>query len=247
MGRKSHPLWHHFKKVNDTNYKTQRAQCNHCSTSVSNTPSNMRNHLNNCNQLPKPRTLSRGNNSYDSSSNNASSTSSTFQQYVTDIVTTEKKNELNVLLSQAIHQTATPFSFFDHPSWVEFFKALRPSWNLPPPMAISGELLDTCYKDVMRLTIEKVKEANGGILSIDGSTDRIGNSKCNIILHCPLPYFVGYLASDLKRDTTPNVIEKIVKAMKELDDITGIKSTAAFISDSCNGMRDVRLKLLEKH
>lgn len=50
---------------------------------------------------------------------------------VESTVTVEKKKELNVLFSQAMHETATPFSFFEHPSWKAFFSAFKPNWKVP--------------------------------------------------------------------------------------------------------------------
>lgn len=257
MGRKKHDLWAHFTRVSGDQFKTTRAKCNHCRDTVSGTPTNMRSHLNGCSKVPQspiPLNVSRTSSISKISITNrsaqlheSSSNLRPLDYLVSSKVTVEQKKILDELFSNAIHETATPFSFFDQQCWLKFFQAVCPSWKVPHPRLISGELLDNAYDNIMDRSINLIREANGGVLSIDGATDKMSNCKCNVILHTPLPIFIEYLPTDLNRETSENVVEKLSNAMNRLDDKTKLlKSSFSFISDSCNVMRDVRKKLVEK-
>ena len=57
--------------------------------------------------------------------------------------------------------------------------------------------------------------------------------------------FVEYLSSDFQRDTTPNVVQKLKATIDKIDTKVGFKCITSFISDSCNGMSDVRKVLMK--
>lgn len=164
---------------------------------------------------------------------------------IVQTITTEMKRELDLKFSKAMHATTTPFQFFNHSLWIDFFSSLT-KWKLPSPELLGGELLDVVYRDVMAKVIEEIKRSGGGTLSTDGATDNLSKSKSNVILHTPRPLFIEYLRSDLKRETTPNVVAKLTDTIRRLDETVGVKCVSNFVSDSCNGMRDVRKKLQEK-
>ena len=253
MGRHQHEIWTHFSNVSDSQFKSKRAKCNYCKQTVSSTPQNMRTHYNNCPMALKPdKSITFGDSRRTISSSSQARESchadsqQTLHHLVESTISSEKKKKIDFLFAKAVNETATPFSFFEHRAWVDFFQALAPNWKLPSPRHVSGDLLDTCYDQVMKQTYENIKEANGGTLSIDGATDKMSNSKCNIILHTPLPMFIDYLQTDLKRDTTENVVKKIEDSINAIDRKTGINSTFSFVSDSCNGMRIVRQKIIQK-
>lgn len=98
----------------------------------------------------------------------------------------------------------------------------------------------------MYKTIEAIVEVKGGTLSIDGTTDKMSKSKCNVIIHTPKPVFIKYLQSDFKRDRADNVVLKIKDTMKEINSNTKSVTSIIFVSDSCNSMRLVRNKLVEE-
>lgn len=88
-----------------------------------------------------------------------------------------------------------------------------------------------------------IKASGGGNMSIDGATDNLWKSKSNVIIYASNLFFVEYLTVDLKLETTANVVEKFVDFLTLLDVSKGIKCVDSFISDSWNGMRDVRRNL----
>lgn len=98
----------------------------------------------------------------------------------------------------------------------------------------------------MTEAFNKIKTEMGGTLGIDGATDNLAKSKSNVILHTPFPIFIEYIKGDLDRETTPNVVSKVEDSIRRLNEKVGSQCVNSFVSDSCNGMRDVRKKLIEK-
>lgn len=46
-------------------------------------------------------------------------------------------------------------------------------------------------------------------MGMDGATNRLSKSLSNIIVHVPVPLFIEYLNAYMKRETTPNVVNKL--------------------------------------
>lgn len=67
----------------------------------------------------------------------------------------------------------------------------------------------------------------------------------NTLVHTPLPVFIEYLRADLKTETTSNVVIRLKAIMRRFDENVGLKCANSFISDSINGVRDVRRALVE--
>lgn len=259
MGRSKHPMWNHFRPApHSSQFRGQRAACKYCKQTVSACPKNMSTHYSNCEHVPKSigqipaDTISQPSSS-DSlsvrksiSKHSSNSSTGPLSHLIADSINNDLKDELNYLFAYAIHVTATPFSFFLHKAWHDFFAKLRPNWKMPSPSVIGGVLLDDIYKKIMDKTIESIKNSGGGTLSIDGATDNLAKSKSNVIIYAPCPLFVEYLRSDLNRETTGNVVEKINDVVNRLDQASGIRCVTNFISDSCNGMRDVRRTLVSQ-
>lgn len=262
MGRPQSLRWNYFTKVNAPgNMKTKRAKCKFCGRTVSASSQNMDTHARNCTEMK--RTLGALLEEPQKSQQSVSPTVATETQsashtpaplkgplssIATNNVSSSRRDELNVLFAKAIHETATSFSFFENPSWVAFFRELSSSWHPPPPRHIGGALLDNVYENIMAGVLEAIiRKSSGGVLGIDGATSRLPKSVSNVIIHNTKPLFIEYLRSDLKRETTVNVVDKIEDVMRRLDEQTGFQMSAySFISESCNGMRDVRRKLVEK-
>lgn len=87
---------------------------------------------------------------------------------LTHSVTAARRDQINMLFAKAIHETLTSFSFFEHPSWVDFFKESSPSLNPLPPRNIGSALLDDFYNSIMINVVESIQKSNGGILGIYG-------------------------------------------------------------------------------
>lgn len=71
-------------------------------------------------------------------------------------------------------------------------------------------------------------------MGIDGATNVLSKSNSNVILHTPITFFVEYLSSDLKRETTQDVVEKVKDTVARFKDVIDY-TPDSFVSDSCNG------------
>lgn len=69
----------------------------------------------------------------------------------------EKRSELDLKCSKAMHGTGNPFPFFDYPLWYDFFSALSPGWKLLSLEKLSVTLLDSVYSQPMTDTFEKLR------------------------------------------------------------------------------------------
>jgi len=141
---------------------------------------------------------------------------------------------------KALHETATAFAMFDHPSWQEFFAEGMPTWCTPSPLAISTHLLSDLYDTVQNNMAKELLAAPGVVLSMDGATNVLSRSMSNVIAHSPAPWFVEYLRADLKKETSRNTLDKVIDVLNRLHEFIGKDVVHAFISDSCNSMRLLR-------
>lgn len=158
-----------------------------------------------------------------------------------------EKSQLNRLFSDAIHETATSFAMFDHPSWQSFFKQLSPSWHTPSPTLISTDLLNEKYTEVQIKMACELADAPAVIIGMDGATNVLSRSMSNIIAHDPRPWFVEYLPADLKKESESELATKVVSSLDRLHSFVDKKVAVAFVSDSCNAMRALRRNLLDNN
>ena len=128
MGRNRSDWWAHFSKKTDDRFKTARALCKYCGETVSSTPRNMSTHYSNCAKVPRSvgqlpsddrtttpsvkRTISK---------TSRPTWSANLSHLISQSLSSEKKEELDKKFSLALNATATPFSYFEHPLWFEFF------------------------------------------------------------------------------------------------------------------------------
>ena len=121
----------------------------------------------------------------------------------------DEKLAIDRKFAKAMHETATPFNLFDHPSWQEFFGEGMPTWTTPSPLAISTHLLNELYDSVQVQMGKDLTTAAAVVLGVDGATNVLARSMSNIIAHSPLPWFVEYLKADLKKETSRNLFDKV--------------------------------------
>lgn len=124
-----------------------------------------------------------------------------------------------------------------------FFTKLKPTWKVFASYQIGGPLLDKVYEESMSSTIDYIRESKGATIGIDGATNVMARSICNVILHTPLPMFLEYLVADLRKDTSSSVKAKVVDFLTRIEPLVGFKCQS-FISDSCNLIIAVRKMLV---
>jgi len=72
------------------------------------------------------------------------------------------------LLGTAIFSSATPLSIIENNHWIQFFKALRPSFQLPTRFMLSHKLLDYEYNLINLDVRKKINNAYVYGVQIDG-------------------------------------------------------------------------------
>lgn len=103
--------------------------------------------------------------------------------FINDVMAAEEKGYLDGLWGNAVHATGTSFSLHDDPALQEFFRAMRPSWTIPPLERLSGKLLDACYESTMFSTFDVMLGAKSATLGIDGATSPLLLSISNVMAH----------------------------------------------------------------
>ena len=131
--------------------KSKRVLCVHCNRSVSYSTSNMKTHTTSCDkmvrsigQLPAQSNVSGSSVSGSATPDSSCSVKSVLRQLNGKSYPSLGKHEklsIDRKFVKALHETATAFAMFDHPSWQEFFAEGMPTWCTPSPLAISTHLL----------------------------------------------------------------------------------------------------------
>ena len=61
----------------------------------------------------------------------------------------------------------------------------------------------------MQAMIDEVNRKGSATVGVDSATNRLSKSISNFTIHLPHPFSVEYLESDLQRETSLNVFNKI--------------------------------------
>jgi len=158
----------------------------------------------------------------------------------------DEKACIDRAFAAAMHETSSDFDFFDHPKWQFFFDLIAPNWRTPPPSTIGTDLLNTTYTQQQIDMLHALGGTPAIILGLDAATDVHSKSKTNLMAHDPQPWFLEYLAADLKKETAEAVVDKVEAAIGQLDALLGKSLVTAVMTDSCNTMRAFRSKIVTK-
>lgn len=92
----------------------------------------------------------------------------------------------------------------------------------------------------MSKVIDMIKRSSERFMGVGGPKNGLSKSQSDLIVNVPVPVFIEYLRSYIQGETTVNVITNIEYIISRIAKCIGMKTIFAFVSDSCNGMRDVR-------
>lgn len=137
------------------------------------------------------------------------------------------------MLAKAIFVSGAPFVMVEHPVWKEFFKRLRPSYELPSRKHISTTLLDFHYNQTKKMVDNEVKNANVLHLQLDGWSNIRNESIINFVVNQPKPYFVDFVATEEKSHTGQYLAAKI----KEVIEQYGSDKFFSCIGDNARNMQ----------
>lgn len=135
---------------------------------------------------------------------------------IQNVMTMEVNSELDYQFENATHETATAFKIFDNNDVNSFFDKLNPCWNPPAPSFNGERMLYDVYECRINCFIRYIQRARGGVIEIDGATNRLSKSVSNVIINLPVHLPVEYLRAELKRETTVNVVAKITEDINRL-------------------------------
>jgi hypothetical protein len=132
-----------------------------------------------------------------------------------DNMTDEENEVLNDMLATAIHSGGSPFTLVASAEWQAFLSRLRPSFTVPTPEVIGGQLLDDSYQRVQTATMAAVSKLPSLCITLDGTTLQTGKPILNIMLCGPHGFFIEHFTLDDARETAVNLLHK-VKSVKEM-------------------------------
>ena len=201
--------------------KCQKVRCKACNEPVAAMAARLTSHLQYCPQrtqqmigmmdsLPSVTKKSKSHNSTLTASIGTSIKS------FADSLSEKQSEELNLMLAAAMHRTATPFSFFEHPLWKAFFAKLRPMWALPSPSVIGTSLLTSAYGDVMVSTFEQIRKTQSICMTLDGATNVMGKQVLNLMACCPKAWFLQHFTMELRRESADELLLKVIEAKNQV-------------------------------
>lgn len=226
-------LYFHFDEDNrggSATFKTNQFKGKHCNRTVSRSTKSTSKHLLNCSKAPHSLGLPNAAfgeaaplqeeestlGSISTAQRSSSANTGPFMHYVRDSFSSDVLKEIDITFGLAIHKTATPFTSFKNPALSAFLGTLRPCWKPVAPSGIGGVLLDSAHEGAMLKVMLLIKGSKSGTMGIHGATNSISISLSNIVLHTLCPLFIEYSRSDLKQETTPNVVEKVNSVVERL-------------------------------
>jgi len=91
---------------------------------------------------------------------------------------------MDKLMARAIFSSTTPFSIVENTHWLNFFKALRPSYTPPSRYVLSKRLLNDEYERISFDVNNQIKNSKVYGIQIDGwSNIRLVSKNCIMVKH----------------------------------------------------------------
>ena len=150
-----------------------------------------------------------------------SQSSSGFPQWC-DSMSADDRERANALLAKAMHRSATPFTFFSSPEWVEWMHFIRPSYSFPSPDVIGGTLLNDEYVRVQQDTIREIAKFRVMCMTLDGATNKAGKQVLNHMVCGPQAFFWSHFSMNLTRETAANLFTKLLNCKARLREAIGL-------------------------
>lgn len=120
-------------------------------------------------------------------------------------------------MAKAIFISGIPLSSVEHPLWIEFFKKVRPSYNLPSRFRLASTYLDSQYSEMQCEVKRQLTESKHLHLQCDGWSNIRNESIINFVISKPQPLFVDFIMSKENKHDACYLAEQIEKVMKDHD------------------------------
>lgn len=122
---------------------------------------------------------------------------------------------LNQSLAKAIFVSGSPLSMVEHPLWIDFFKRIRPSFQLPSRYRLSSTYLDAQYTETQGNINKQLEEAKNLHLQCDGWSNLKNESIINFIISKPEPIFVEFVMTNSNSHNAEYLAQLITNLMEK--------------------------------
>lgn len=140
---------------------------------------------------------------------------------------------LNQNLAKAIFVSGSPLSMVEHPLWINFFKNIRPSFQLPSRYRLSSTYLNAQYSEMQGEINKQLGEAKYHHLQCDGWSNLKNESVINFIISKPEPLFVEYVMTKSNSHDAEYLAQLITNVMEKY----GPKKFLVVIADNAANMK----------
>jgi hypothetical protein len=157
-----------------------------------------------------------------------------------------QKKEFDKKLEKFVCSSNIAFRTVEDPYFVDFIKALRPSYMLPSRKIVGSKLLNELYEECEETTIKKLRGKTATIMQ-DGWTT---NQHEAVIAHSlfvnnEVIFIEAIVAEEAKKDAE-NCFIWIENCIKSSEEKYGVKITGC-ITDNCRTMEAMRKRLQEAY
>ena len=143
------------------------------------------------------------------------------------------KAELVILFTRAVYCSSAPLSIVENDHWIDFFKKLKPNFNLPSRYELSNRLLSQEFARVEGRVEQRVATAPCLALQMDGWSNIRRQSIVNVVLNTPEPSFFETIATGADRHTGENIAQLIISVIIKV----GPMKVVAIVTDNASSMK----------
>ena len=152
-----------------------------------------------------------------------------------DSTTEEQKKHYDQKCARFIFENCLPFSVVESPSFKDFVKSIRPSYNPPTRKKVAGPLLLDEYEELKTSVKEKIEKARYVNLVSDGWSNMRNEHVVNFIILIPNEetpiYFKSLFTADI-RQTGENIATEIIRVIEEI----GPDKVVSVVTDNAPNM-----------
>jgi hypothetical protein len=105
---------------------------------------------------------------------------------------------------------------FEHPTWKDFFQALRSSFQLPSSATIGGKLMRAEYAVTMNDVMFALSKHSLICFTLDSATNLQGKQVINMMACGPKPFFLEHFTMELRKENVANLLEKLLNCKLHL-------------------------------
>jgi hypothetical protein len=145
----------------------------------------------------------------------------------------DEKEELDMLFSDFVFSTNSPFSIADAPSLTRLVKKLRPNYQVPCSRTVGTTQLEERYAECVQKIKEFTDKSGSICITTDGWSNINGQHLVNFIALTPAPVFLGSINTTGISQTGEQIATDIMKTIKQL----GTSKVTSVVTDNCPSMR----------